>query len=387
MNALVLHNHFNNNGGAEKVAVSVLALLKRMGFKVTLMSHDKVDWRRVSSAFGCRVEEIKPEKEIQIGLLPDGAYKRLLESVYTVVSRKNYDLIISTYAEADRGLADINYIHYPHLYGLKEEREKVYRSSLWKLYHMPYQILHQTLDSLTLPKSTLIVNSTYTQKLAQRYIGFKPLVIHPPVDSVKISSITRAWNKGGLKRDNIVTTIGRIAPGKYLDAIPFIAAKTRSVKKFIIIGSTQHMFPDYLSHLHKTIHQLGLKDKIVILTDLPFEKKIKLMAMSRVYLHVMPNEHFGIAVVEAMAAGLVPVVHRSGGPWIDILQRRHEYGLSYSTLEDAAYAIDEILMAEEWFIDELSARAREAAIRFDEHIFNRKMRKLIELRLEDKYNN
>ncbi|MDQ6864922.1 MAG: glycosyltransferase [Thermoproteota archaeon] len=28
----------------------------------------------------------------------------------------------------------------------------------------------------------------------------------------------------------------------------------------------------------------------------------------------MPNEHFGIAVVEAMAAGCLPVVHASSGP-------------------------------------------------------------------------
>ena len=384
MDALVLHNHFNNNGGAEKVAVSVLALLKRMGFRVTVISQDKIDWWRISSIFGYRIEEIKPEKEIQTNILPDGIYKRILETIYTMVSRKNYDIIISTYAETDRGLADINYIHYPYLYGLKEERERVYRSSLWRIYHMPYQMLHQTLDGLTLPRSTLVVNSTYTQLLAHRYMGIKPMVIHPPVDAVKIANITGEYGKGGVKRDNVVITIGRLAPGKYLDMIPLIAAKTRGAKKFIIIGSSQSMFPDYLNHLHRAIHQLGLQDKMIILTDLPYEKKLELMAMSRVYLHVMPNEHFGIAIVEAMAAGLIPVIHRSGGPWLDILQQKHEYGLSYTTLEDAAYAIDEILMAEDWFIEEMADRAREAAMKFDEHVFHRKMSKLIELCLSSR---
>ncbi len=32
-----------------------------------------------------------------------------------------------------------------------------------------------------------------------------------------------------------------------------------------------------------------------------------------------PHEPFGIVVAEAMAAGAVPIVHKSGGPWIGIL--------------------------------------------------------------------
>lgn len=36
-------------------------------------------------------------------------------------------------------------------------------------------------------------------------------------------------------------------------------------------------------------------------------------------LHTMWNEHFGISVVELMAAGLVVVAHNSGGPKLDII--------------------------------------------------------------------
>ena len=34
----------------------------------------------------------------------------------------------------------------------------------------------------------------------------------------------------------------------------------------------------------------------------------------------MWNEHFGIAVVELMAAGLITIAHDSGGPKMDIIQ-------------------------------------------------------------------
>jgi alpha-1,2-mannosyltransferase len=34
----------------------------------------------------------------------------------------------------------------------------------------------------------------------------------------------------------------------------------------------------------------------------------------------MTDEHFGISVVEYMAAGVVPIAHASGGPKADIVQ-------------------------------------------------------------------
>ncbi|TMI31163.1 glycosyltransferase [Candidatus Bathyarchaeota archaeon] len=38
------------------------------------------------------------------------------------------------------------------------------------------------------------------------------------------------------------------------------------------------------------------------------------LARSKIYLHLMRGEHFGITIVESMSAGCVPVVHDSGGP-------------------------------------------------------------------------
>jgi len=37
-----------------------------------------------------------------------------------------------------------------------------------------------------------------------------------------------------------------------------------------------------------------------------------------------------------MAAGLIPVVHRSGGPWTDIVEFG-KYGFGFSNLEEAEY--------------------------------------------------
>ncbi|MDJ0269035.1 MAG: hypothetical protein NXY59_00500 [Aigarchaeota archaeon] len=141
MNALLIHNNINNSGGAERVAVSVLALLKHMGFKVTVLSSGHVEWGRICRSFRYKLDEIKPEREIPLNANNFDAYK-IAEGPYTILARQSYDIIISTYTETERGFADISYIHYPYLYGLKEEREKFYNSNLWRLYYTPYHMIH-----------------------------------------------------------------------------------------------------------------------------------------------------------------------------------------------------------------------------------------------------
>ncbi|MEM1927063.1 MAG: glycosyltransferase, partial [Pyrobaculum sp.] len=54
----------------------------------------------------------------------------------------------------------------------------------------------------------------------------------------------------------------------------------------------------------------------------------------RVFLHATINEHWGIAVAEAMARGLPTVVHKSGGAWTD-LTRGGTVGVGYDSVEEA----------------------------------------------------
>ena len=55
-------------------------------------------------------------------------------------------------------------------------------------------------------------------------------------------------------------------------------------------------------------------------------------------LHTMWNEHFGISVVEMMAAGLLVIAHNSGGPAMDILQPYNGAETGYLAITDQEYA-------------------------------------------------
>ena len=70
-------------------------------------------------------------------------------------------------------------------------------------------------------------------------------------------------------------------------------------------------------------YSLCLQNKVKILLNLTMKlvhQPINYLSRANVGIHTMWNEHFGIGVVEMMAAGLVTVAHNSGGPKSDIIE-------------------------------------------------------------------
>lgn len=73
----------------------------------------------------------------------------------------------------------------------------------------------------------------------------------------------------------------------------------------------------------------------------------------------MWNEHFGIGIVECMAAGLIMVAHKSGGPMLDIIEESDTSRNGFLATDDEEYAraIAVILLMS----DNVRNRIREAA--------------------------
>jgi glycosyltransferase involved in cell wall biosynthesis len=88
---------------------------------------------------------------------------------------------------------------------------------------------------------------------------------------------------------------------------------------------------------------------------------------------VRPHEPFGIVVAEAMAAGAVPVVHKSGGPWIDIV-KLGRYGIGFETEKEAATGICKAL--------ELADKLRTVVVRrsheFSYATFKQRLKEIID---------
>lgn len=89
----------------------------------------------------------------------------------------------------------------------------------------------------------------------------------------------------------------------------------------MLVGSTRNEDDRALVRsLKDEVIALRIDDHVSFLVNAPFSELYGLLGEAQVGLHTMWNEHFGISIVEMMAAGLVTVAHKSGGPLMDLIK-------------------------------------------------------------------
>lgn len=97
--------------------------------------------------------------------------------------------------------------------------------------------------------------------------------------------------------------------------------------KLVLIGGSRNAGDDALVEKLKLFSRTNddgtVSEKenpnVEFIVNAPFSLMREYMKKSLIGLHTMWNEHFGISVVELMAAGLVVIAHDSGGPSMDIV--------------------------------------------------------------------
>jgi len=89
-------------------------------------------------------------------------------------------------------------------------------------------------------------------------------------------------------------------------------------------------------------------------------------------------EHFGISIVESMAAGLIMIAHNSGGPKSDIIvpldgannkNKNKTTGFLASTADEYAERMHQVLSMDAREAAEIRRNARESAKRFTDEVF------------------
>jgi glycosyltransferase involved in cell wall biosynthesis len=359
-------------GGAERLAIEAYRALEDLGHDVDLYAAyvDERAWQILTSGMG---NIPRPR------VLGEPPISKLLRNAMTLRSllaashlknavgrlRSRYDLVIETQTNVPVGWADACYMqsfplaglltYYINIEHLKLNlRERAYNSLIaW---------IARTLADKTKP---VIANSSWIAEHVKRVYGNQRVyVVHPPVNVEELSSI-------GGDRGRIVLTVSRIDWGKKVWEIPDIARLVPEAD-FYLVGSTGPSSKLVLNLLEERAK--GLKN-FNIETDVPRKRIIELMSQASIYLHPPHAEHFGIAIAEAAAAGLVPVVYRDGGGWTDIASRIDQ-GLGYKSVEEVAHIVRSLLN-DAGRLKELSARAREVAKGFSYERFKGRLNEVI----------
>ena len=372
----LVHDSLNPCGGAERLALAMARALKELGHSVDLYVIEATDWNRVEklTSYNRRVVDkehvLPPFKSFPI------IYSRLLHWFgrdvvgYHIVKKHNYDLVIATKQILVPVFVDVLYMHFPDFlpgFDYLYYPERYLYNTMLRIYSRPLELATKTLISLLKSiryKPAILTNSRFSASIIERFLNVKAIVLTPPVNIEKYLTLSKHKD-----RENIVVTISRIEPMKNLDIIIDIAKEVKEAR-FVILGSMQSN--SYYAHLMRRIRMLNLEDKVKVLVNASEELKMEILKKAKIYLHPTKYEHFGIAVVEAMAAGLIPIVHKSGGPWMDIVEFG-KYGFGFSNLEEAEHIIYNLTHLSEGELCTIREKAVVKAKTFSYDVFLRRL--------------
>lgn len=376
MHVALAHLSLNFLGGEEKLCLTFIDALKKSGHHVTLFTLERTDWNEVRSFFG---DVTIPDKEIFTTsspvhsmflktFVPIYSYVTYLRGLMELVSRREYNIVINTYGDMFTSIADLSYVHFPIKATFDYHQIPAFSSSqTWKAYLQTYEILSKFVDKIR--PSLLLTNSKFTQSVIKQYLNREALILHPPIN------VKKYLNKN-VKRKNYVITVSKFTPKKNLHIIPLIARQAKNVR-FLIAGKADKYSLTTIKNLLQYVKYYGVKDRVILLYNISESNLIDLLSNAKIYLHTVKFEHFGISIVEAMASGCVPLVHRSGGPWLDILNAQQgKNGFSYATVEEAAQLID-MIMNDEDLYKAISMSARKRVTQYDVAVFRRKLNAIL----------
>ncbi|XP_072301391.1 GDP-Man:Man(3)GlcNAc(2)-PP-Dol alpha-1,2-mannosyltransferase [Eucyclogobius newberryi] len=151
-----------------------------------------------------------------------------------------------------------------------------------------------------------------------------------------------------------------------------LSRRGEELKLVLIGGCRNEEDEERVRVLRGLCEELQLGAKVEFKLNVPFEELKKELSRATIGLHTMWNEHFGIGVVECMAAGTIVLAHRSGGPKLDIVVpfRGEQTGFLADSVESYAVAMETILALSPEARLQIRRSARQSVQRFSDQEFD-----------------
>jgi glycosyltransferase involved in cell wall biosynthesis len=362
LRANIVHRDLNPCGGGERLSLAVMQAISAMGIDFDITTLEKPNFHRIENSFSIELAAIL-EKASNINILQSALGK---ESELSDTERKkisHYDLTINTHGDAlpyySHYFSKKNSIvqcHFPTAkYHIVSENENYLReigikpvvknviinnntisTTNTNVYNKKYfQMLKDSYLNL-MRNSVVLTNSEFSKKAIAEELEIEARVLSPPVDIERFRNGALTSNE----REDIVLVLSRIVPYKKIEnaiAVAKILKENKIGKGMKIIGNLyddDFVISNYYSYLLQMVKECNLEDYISFETSINLEKIIESMRHAKIYLHTMSGESFGISTVEAMSAGLTPVVPHIGGHTEFVPQK-----YQFDTLEKASEII------------------------------------------------
>ena len=357
--ALIVHHYWDLPGGTEFVSSAFAVALDKLGFHVELGAITKfcqscfIDWFGIDltryrlHALPVRLKVFGPLPWITTiwtipRVKPDFVYVDFYQTKPIIKLKEKYRFKVG------------RYIHYPYegVYGPKKVKAwkddpylvEVYGKFPRNVYFMVNLWLGKifSYDNPFEVHDIIWANSRWTADLVKQIHGEYPRILNPPLPpNVEIVREPKPFEE----RELAVMMIGRFSLEKRYhwvisEVMPRLMKEVPGVKLIIIGGAGTIFSNKYYNTILKLAKRYGVN--LEVYKSASGKLKISLMDRARAFLHATINEHWGIAVAEAMARGLPVVVHKSGGTWSD-LAMNGEYGIGYNTADEAVEMLAKML--------------------------------------------
>jgi glycosyltransferase involved in cell wall biosynthesis len=365
MKVNVIHGDFNPCGGAERLSLTTMQALLEKGIDFDLTTLKSPDILKLENSYGQNLVSVmkRINKINVINILEELRQQQQQEDHKDY----NYDITINTNGDAapyyhssfSKNNA-ITYCHFPSTkYHIDSENIEYLKTDLGMMESSKeYKDINNSKNYKTkaqfnrrkeyfkllkygycnlMRNSTVITNSEFSRRAIVNALGLDNIyVLSPPIDIETFHNAALMANVDN-ETDDIILVISRIAPHKKIENAIRLAKilKDNNIGKGMkIVGNLYYYFFDYYSELKQMVQDLGLTDYITFEINASLDKLLSIIRESRVYFHPMTGEHFGMAVLEAMAAGLIPVVPNEGGV-IEFVPQKYQF----NTIEQAAEII------------------------------------------------
>lgn len=353
----------------------------------------------------CDVTLLGPEEpnidatRARLGVDLDGcAWRKVVDDLEAGVASADFDVFINgTYRSHTVNQAPVGlyYVHFPEPPTTSRRKviDAVARTGLGAMKLAPRVpsrlegvrrgLQRRVIDQSWVKSYTkFLSNSQYTAGWVKKLWDANSEIVYPPV---------RTTVKPGTKVE-LITSIGRFfdpSLGHSKKQLELLEAFTRMFSsregigswKLSLVGGADGASRDYALAIRRGA--IGLP--IAVHLNAPREIVETTLATASIYwhgggfgedgeLHPERFEHFGIAVVEAMAAGAVPVVFAAAGP-AEIVRHGVD-GFHWKTLEELQ-SLTRRLMNDEELRLKMSASAQERAAEFGVDVFAKRISSLI----------
>lgn len=246
--------------------------------------------------------------------VPTGAYVH-----YPTIST---DMLESLDAKSPNGTQGVNA-------GKGAGKKGALKKLYWELFAKLYSLVGSSID-------VVMTNSSWTQahirslwgpRRQTNKLASEIAVVYPPVAVEELEREVDVSEDSEKHREKVLLYIAQFRPEKNHQLIlnsfaEFMATQTPATKnaKLVLIGSVRDDSDSKrVYELRLLVNELHIKECVEFHLDASWPEILEWLRKASVGVNGMWNEHFGIGVVEYQAAGLISVVHNSGGPKGDIV--------------------------------------------------------------------